>query len=206
MVEDYIEKNVQELEKMARHDRFREYRDIIYYMAAQMELQRNDIGRAQQLLEKAIKYDRGNVAQRNNAYLKLAELAFVNKDYRQAYNFYDSVRLDDPELRDIDAINAKKAMLGKMATQVEIMKRQDSLQRIAGLPEEERKQFVTKLMKELRNQAGLKETGNEPLTSGFGVTQLDIFSMTQSSKGEWYFYNTGLRAKGALDFKIATTL
>ena len=51
---------------------------------------------------------RGNVAQRNNAYLKLAELAFVNKDYRQAYNFYDSVRLDDPELKDIDAINAKK--------------------------------------------------------------------------------------------------
>ena len=92
-------------------------------------------------------------------------------------------------------------MLGKMATQVEIMKRQDSLQRIAGLPEEERKQFVTKLMKDLQKQAGLKETGNEPLTSGFGVTQLDIFSMTQSSKGEWYFYNTGLRAKGAVDFK-----
>jgi len=88
-----------------------------------------------------------------------------------------------------------------MATQLEIMKRQDSLQRIAGLPEEERKQLVTKLLKELRKQAGLKETSNEPLTSGFGPTQLDIFSMTQSSKGEWYFYNTALRAKGVQDFK-----
>ncbi len=200
-VEDYIEKNVQELEKMAKHDRFREYRDVIYYMAAQMELERNDIGRAQQLLEKATKYDRGNVAQRNKAYLKLAELAFANKDYRQAYNFYDSVRLDDPGLNDVDAISARKEMLGNMATQVEIMKRQDSLQRIAGLPEEERKQFVTKLLKDLRRQAGLKETSKEPLTSGFGVTQLDIFSMTQSSKGEWYFYNTALRAKGSQDFK-----
>ena len=198
---DYIEKNVQELEKMAKRDRFWEYRDVIYYMAAQMELERNDIGRAKQLLEKAAKYDRGNIAQRNKAYLKLADLAFVNKDYRQAYNFYDSVRLDDPELKDVDAINAKKEMLGKMATQVEIMKRQDSLQRIAGLPEEERKQFVTKLLKDLRKQAGLKETSNEPLTSGFGPTQLDIFSMTQASKGEWYFYNTALRAKGVQDFK-----
>jgi tetratricopeptide (TPR) repeat protein len=115
---DYIEKNVQELEKMAKRDRFWEYRDIIYYMAAQMELERNDIGKAQQLLEKAAKYDRGNVGQRNKAYLKLADLAFTNKDYRQAYNFYDSVRLDDPELRDVDAINAKKEMLGKMAMQV----------------------------------------------------------------------------------------
>jgi tetratricopeptide (TPR) repeat protein len=199
--QDYIEKNVQELEKMAKRDRFWEYRDIIYYMAAQMELERNDIGRAQQLLEKAAKYDRGNVAQRNKAYLKLADLAFANKDYRQAYNFYDSLRLDDPELKDVDAITAKKDMLGQMATQLEIMKRQDSLQHIAGMPEEERKQYVTKLLKELRKQAGLKESGNEPLTSGFGPTQLDIFSMTQSSKGEWYFYNTALRAKGVQDFK-----
>jgi len=198
---DYIEKNVQELEKMARHDRFKEYRDVIYYMAAQMELERNDIGRAQELLKKAIKYDHGDIPQRNKAYLKLAELAFANKDYRQAYNFYDSVRLDDPGLTDVDAISARKEMLGSMATQVEIMKRQDSLQRIAGLPEEERKQFVTKLLKELRRQAGLKETSNEPLTSGFGPTQLDIFTMTQSSKGEWYFYNTALRAKGNVDFK-----
>ena len=198
---DYIEKNVQELEKMARHDRFREYRDVIYYMAAQMELERNDIGRAQELLQKAIKYDHGDIAQRNKAYLKLAELAFANKDYRQAYNFYDSVRLEDPGLTNVDAISARKEMLGNMATQVEIMKRQDSLQRIASLPEEERKQLVTKLLKELRRQAGLKETSNEPLTSGFGVTQLDIFSMTQSSKGEWYFYNTALRAKGNVDFK-----
>jgi len=104
-------------------------------------------------------------------------------------------------LTDVDAISARKEMLGSMATQVEIMKRQDSLQRIAGLPEEERKQFVTKLLKELRRQAGLKETSNEPLTSGFGPTQLDIFTMTQSSKGEWYFYNTALRAKGNVDFK-----
>src|SRR5678815_4171243 len=59
---DYIEKNVQELEKMARHDRFKEYRDVIYYMAAQMELERNDIGRAQELLKKAIKYDHGDIA------------------------------------------------------------------------------------------------------------------------------------------------
>ena len=198
---DYIEKNVQELEKMAKHDRFREYRDVIYYMAAQMELQRNDIGRAQQLLEKATRYDHGNPAQRNKAYLKLAELAFASKDYRQAYNFYDSVRLDDPELKNVDSINAKKEMLGRMAMQVETIKRQDSLQRIAALPEEERKQFVTKLLKELRKQAGLKENSNEPLTSGFGPTQLDIFSMTQSSKGEWYFYNTALRAKGLQDFK-----
>ena len=39
--ENYIEKNVAELVKMAKRDKYQDYRDIIYYMAAQMQLERN---------------------------------------------------------------------------------------------------------------------------------------------------------------------
>jgi tetratricopeptide (TPR) repeat protein len=197
--ENYIEKNIAELIKMARHDRYSEYRDIIYYMAAQMELERNNIGGAQQLLLRAAKYDNGNISMRNKAYLKLAELAFANKDYRQAYNFYDSLKLNDPQLKDIEAITKKKEMLGKIATQTEIWERQDSLQRIAALPEDQRKEFVKKILKELRKREGLKDVGTRT-TPGSGTTPTDIFS-TQSTKGEWYFYNVALKTRGAADFK-----
>jgi outer membrane protein assembly factor BamD (BamD/ComL family) len=198
--ENYIEKNIAELIKMAKHDRYSDYRDIIYYMAAQMELERNNIGGAQQLLMKAAKYDNGNITQRNKAYLKLAELAFANKDYRQAYNFYDSLRLNDPELKDVEAITKKKEMLGKIAEQTEIWERRDSLQRIAAMPEDQRKEFVKKILKELRKREGLKDIDTRS-TSGFGPTPTDLFTSTQSSKGEWYFYNTALKTKGAADFK-----
>ncbi|HEV8284311.1 MAG TPA: hypothetical protein VGQ09_08370 [Chitinophagaceae bacterium] len=199
--ENYIEKNIAELLKMAKHDRYADYRDIIYYMAAQMEMERNNIGGAQQLLLKAAKYDNGNITQRNRAYLKLAELAYANKDYRQAYNFYDSVKLNDPEIKDPDAITKRKEMLGKIVAQTEILNRQDSLQRIAAMPEEERKEFVKKILKDLRRKEGLKDADNR-LTSGSGfVPPPDLFTTTQSTKGEWYFYNTTLRTKGALDFK-----
>ena len=40
--ENYIDKNIAELLKMASRDRYVEYRDIIYYMAAQMELERSN--------------------------------------------------------------------------------------------------------------------------------------------------------------------
>jgi hypothetical protein len=199
--ENFIEKNIDELLKMARRDRYADYRDIIYYMAAQMEIERNNIGNAQQLLLKAAKYDNGNITQRNKAYLKLAELAFANKDYRQAYNFYDSLKLNDPALKDIDALNKKKEMLGKLAAQTEIVDRQDSLQRIAALPEDQRKEFVKKLLKDIRKKTGLKETDIDKLTPGFGTVPADIFTSTQSTKGEWYFYNTTLKTKGASDFK-----
>ena len=198
--DNYIEKNIAELEKMARHDRYSDYRDIIYFMAAQMELDRNNVGAAQQLLLKAAKYSSGNITQRNKIYLKLAELAFANKDYRQSSNFYDSLVLTDPGLKDVEAITRKKEALSKLALQTEILDRQDSLQRIAALPEEERKEFVKKLLKTLRKQAGLKETDTR-ITAGSGVVPAtDIFA-SQSSKGEWYFYNNALKTRGAAEFK-----
>jgi hypothetical protein len=196
--DNYIEKNVAELVKMARRDRYSDYRDIIYYMAAQMELERNNIGGAQQLLAKAAEYNSGNISQRNKAYLKLADLAFTSKDYRQAKMFYDSVNLGDPELKDIDAITQRKVMLAKFAVQNDILMRQDSLQRIAGMPEDERKEFVKKILKELRKQQGIKDDGSKP--TGFPMTTTpDLFGATQS-KGEWYFYNASMRTKGAADF------
>ncbi len=198
--DNYIEKNISELLKMAKRDRYADYRDIIYYMAAQMEIDRNNIGGAQQLLLKGAKYNNGNITQRNKIYMKLAELAFASKDYRQASNFYDSLILNDPELKDVDAINKKKEMLSRLALQTEILERQDSLQRIAALPEDQRKEFVKKILKQLRRQAGLKETDTR-ISPGSGVTtSTDIFG-SQSSKGEWYFYNPALKARGAAEFK-----
>src|SRR5207249_1494239 len=173
--ENYIQKNIEELAKMARHDRYADYRDIIYYMAAQMELERNNIGGAQQLLLKAAKYDNGNFSQRNRAYLKLAELAYANKDYRQAYNFYDSLRLNDPDLKDPDAIMRKKEMLARLVEQTAVLERQDSLQRIAAMPEDQRKEFVKKILKDLRKKEGFKE-GDTKLTGGIGSKPTDLFT------------------------------
>ena len=140
--EKNIEKNIAELVKMAKRDKYQDYRDIIYYMAAQMQLERNNVDGAIALLLKSTQYTSNNLAQRNKAFLQLAELSFTKKQYRQAYNFYDSLRLDDPSLKNVEALTAKKGLLGNVATQIEIIERQDSLQHIASLPEDERSDFV----------------------------------------------------------------
>ncbi len=41
--ENYIEKNIAELTKMAKRDRYIDYRDVIYYTIAQIELERNNL-------------------------------------------------------------------------------------------------------------------------------------------------------------------
>ncbi|HYM94836.1 MAG TPA: hypothetical protein VET23_11900, partial [Chitinophagaceae bacterium] len=198
--ENYVEKNIDDLIRMAKRERYEEYRDIIYYMAAQMQLARNNISGAEALLKKSIQYNSGNVEQRNKAFLQLAEMAYANKLYRPAYNYYDSLNLGDPTLPDTALITKRKEVLGKIVLNMETVERQDSLQHIAAMPEQERKDFVKKLVKDLRKQQGLNEEGSSTGISPFGQqTSQNLFSGT-GTKGDWYFYNQDARMKGRNDF------
>ncbi len=199
--EKAIEKNVAELLRMAKRDKYQDYRDIIYYMAAQIQLEGKNMDDAMSLLLKSTKYTSNNLSQRNKAFLQLADLAFERKQYRSSYNFYDSIRLDDPELKNAEEITARKKMLGGLSMNIEIIERQDSLQRIAAMPEEERKDFVKKLVRHLRKLQGLKDEVSSSATSPFATTTPQTFFPTVQPKGEWYFYNAAARTRGQSDFK-----
>ena len=199
--ENYIEKNIATLVKMAKRDKYLDYRDIIYFMAAQMELERDNIDGALQLLLKSTKYASNDPTQRNKAFLQLAELSFLKKQYRQSYNFYDSLQLNDPSIKDPDAIVARKDILGRLAANIEVVERQDSLQHVAAMTEDERKTYIRKLVRLLRKQQGLKDEG---VASGGNALKNDpapsLFA-DNNKKGEWYFYNKNSRQKGKADFE-----
>jgi tetratricopeptide (TPR) repeat protein len=200
--ENYIDKNIAELLKMAKRDKYEDYRDIIYYMAAQMQMERKNIDGALPLLLKSTQYNSGEVTLRNRAFLQLADLAFQQRKYRQAYNFYDSLKLDDPTLPDVKSITARKEMLGKVAFAIETIEREDSLQRIAAMPEEQRREFIKKLVRQLRKAQGLKDevtvSPGSPFAQASGTPSLFTGNET---KGEWYFYNAAYLSKGQSDFK-----
>jgi tetratricopeptide (TPR) repeat protein len=200
--ENSIDKNIAELLKMAKRDKYEEYRDIIYYMAAQMEMERNNIGAAQELLIKGSKYNNGNQASRSKAFLQIADVSFNQKKYVQAASFYDSIQVSDLPDADAQRVFQRKGPLQKITFNTGTISRQDSLQRIAAMPAAERDDFIKKLVKQLRKQQGLKDegmstAGNLPVNSA----PTELFS-TQP-KGEWYFYNASSKARGASEFKQA---
>jgi len=199
--ENYIDKNIAELLKMAKRDKYVDYRDIIYYMAAQMQLERNNTDGAMPLLLKSTQYSSNNPTNRNKAFLQLAELSFAKKLYHPSLNYYDSLQMDDPALKNPDEIEKRKEVLAWLVRNLELIERQDSLQRIAAMPEEARKDFVRKLAKQLRKEQGLKDesamtTGNASISPNSSP----LF-ISDNTKGEWYFYNNKSRAKGAAEFK-----
>ncbi|HVF82392.1 MAG TPA: tetratricopeptide repeat protein [Flavisolibacter sp.] len=198
--ENSVDKNVAELLKMAKRDKYEDYRDIIYYMAAQMEMERGNIGAAQELLIKGSKYNNGNQASRSKAFLQIADVSFDQKKYLQAASFYDSIQVADLAEADSRRVFQRKGPLQKIMLSSGVISRQDSLQRIAALPEAEQKDFVKKLVKQLRKQQGLKEEGVPTAgASPLNNPPTELFSAQQ--KGEWYFYNTNSKAQGAGEFK-----
>jgi outer membrane protein assembly factor BamD (BamD/ComL family) len=198
--DDYIQKNIETLTKMAKRDKYLDYRDLIYYMAAQMELERNNIDGALTLLSKSTKYISNNPAQRNKAFLQLAELSFAKRQYRQASNYYDSLDLTDPSIKDPDAITARKDILTRAADNIDIIERQDSLQRIAALPENERRELSRKMARQIRRQQGLKDEGSST-GSAKPSAQPPASLFDNSKKSGWVFDNAGSRQKGLADFK-----
>lgn len=198
-----IELNIAELLKMARKDRYTNYRDIIFYSIAQMELERKNIGAAQDYLLRSTRSAIEQSADRNQksrSFLLLGDLAFQVGDYINARNYYDSVQNTDI-VKDINVYNNRKDVLSRIAGGAEIIARQDSLQRIASLPEKERDDYIKKLVKKLRKQQGLKEeepvAANGPVNPNAPATEL----FDNNNKADWYFYNPTLKSKGYTEFK-----
>ncbi len=201
--DNYIDRNIAELLKMARRDKYYDYRDVIYYTIAQMELERNNFDAALANLKKSTENSVDNPALKNKAFLQMADLAFSRGQYREAKSLYDSIDIGDTGLKNADEIRERKQILNNLVAQLDIAERQDSLQRIAAMPEEARRDFVRKLVRKLRKESGLKEDPSTSPLVPIGTQkndQTDLFT-NNSSKGDWYFYNTAIRTKGAAEFK-----
>jgi outer membrane protein assembly factor BamD (BamD/ComL family) len=197
-----IDRNVEELVKMAKRSKYEDYRDVIYFMAAQMEMERKNFPAAQDYLLKAAKKNTGNMANRGQIFLQIADIAYNNRNYTQAASFYDSVDIASLKEDEIKRVNERKAGLAKVLVEEGVLERQDSLQKLAAMPEEERKNYINKLVKQLRKQQGLNDD-NSSLSSGRGPVSTAPPSLfdNQQAKGEWYFYNASLKTQGQTTFK-----
>src|SRR6185503_1041361 len=130
-----------------------------------------------------------NPTLRNKAFMQMADLAFNQRKYREAKSLYDSIDLNDTELRNVEELKGRKQILINLVAQLDIADRQDSLQRIAAMPEEERKDFVRKLVRKLRKESGLKEDPSSTLLVPIGQPKnepTDLFT-SSTPKGDWYF-------------------
>ena len=201
---DYIQKNLDALRRMTRKEIYEPYLDVIYYVAAEIELERNNHAAARAYYKKCIEHANGSGYNRDRAFLKLGWIFMQDKMYPQAKYAYDSLSMNSPIIADsLKVLLDRKQALSHIVPQMLIIQRQDSLQRIAAMSGSEREAYIKKILRVLRKQQGLAEEDNSGGSGGYGFASNNPNANMFNNPvvGDWYFYNQSVKAKGYNDFK-----
>ncbi|MEO6583609.1 MAG: hypothetical protein ABIO05_04755, partial [Ferruginibacter sp.] len=196
---------IDDLIKMAKKDKYESYRDIVYYAAGELALQKPDTSAAEILFIKSIGYNDINSTYKNKAYLQLADVAFNKKDYKKAAALYDSLQITDAVLIEREKeIEGRRNALSKIVKKINVIEREDSLQYIASLSANEREVFLKDILKKLRKQQGLKDdvivSNSSSVFDNNQNQSIDLFG-SNNTKGDWYFYNASIKSKGFSEFR-----
>jgi tetratricopeptide (TPR) repeat protein len=201
-----LDKAIDKLAKMGKRDKYEAYRDIVYFSAGDLSLQKPDTNAAIVFFKKSLRYNEGNINYKNRAFLKLGDIAYSRKQYRIAAAMYDSLQTGSDSLLNIQiaAIQQRKEALLKIANAISAIEKEDSVQRIALMPVAERDAFLRKIISKHRKEKGYKDEGNSggpDLSSFNNNSQQPVDLFAANSKGEWYFNNNALKSRGFSDFK-----
>ena len=195
--------DINALVKLAKKERYANYRDIIYYAAGKISMLQNDTKSAADFYYKSATLSVENPTQKSNSYLALADLKYDFKEYKPAYSYYDSVNIKLIDSNDVSRVLARKPALKTIAKNIDAIHLQDSLQLLAKLSSKELNIALKKIYKQYKKAKGLKEEANSFDFGSDNVTNSSSPSFTaiDTKPGEFYFANEAVKSQGTKDFK-----
>jgi tetratricopeptide (TPR) repeat protein len=201
-----VKEGFKELLGMAEKAKYEEYRHLIFHAAARIQEDLGNLPAAVRYLQSSLKANQSDPKHKNEVFLELGDIAYRTRDYRLSLNSYDSASLDDLAPGKKSEVTYRKGILSDIVYHLDRVQREDSLQRIAAMPEAKREEFLKGMIRKWRKEQGIKEDASTT-TSGSQMSSLardaqpvDIFEANESN-GEWYFYNAGLKTQGFRQFQ-----
>lgn len=194
------EKVRNELMKMLRDAKNAEFKDQIYYALAELEFREGNEEKAIEDLTLCAFYSNKNTRQKGMAYERLGDLKFTKRNYVAAQKYYDScaVVIDDT-YPNAEAIRNKAKNLSSLVQAVETAYYEDSVQRIAAMPEGERESFLKDLIKKIKEE---EERRKQREAERLRELQANENLFVQDDKGgKWYWTNAKARSEGHDEFK-----
>ncbi len=191
-----------ELQKMLKDDKNIDFRDQIYYALGSIAYNESRDNDAIGFYLLSAKSSTVNTNQKAMSYLAAADIYFDRPDYRNAQSYYDScMTFLSPEYPDYAKLKSKSSNLNDLVKNLVIIEREDSLQRIANMPEASRNAIIDKIIQDVIEK---EQQEKEMLAQ----QQQDLMYMQQqgrqldaSSAGQWYFYNPSMLGMGQAEFK-----
>lgn len=203
------DKIVRSFRRLLRDDNNRDYFDQIHYEIGNIYVRSGDKDKAIEHYQTSAFVSTDNQIQKANTYLALGDLFFEDNRFELAGAYYDSCANVVPEEHPkYDQITRQKTILGELIGNLKTIRKQDSLQRLAGMSVEQIEKEIEKAMlaeaqaAELEKEKAERQKRREEILkeTSKGSSIMDGPN-SMANTGEWYFYNPVAIGKGATEFR-----
>ena len=194
---DYsVKRALASLEKMTKEGKNEEFQDQIFFTMSQMALENGDDELANKYLEQSAQQGTSNPAQKATAFLKIAELNYEKENYILASAYYDSTMNVLPKTVDnYDEVAARQTTLEQLTKHLKIIAGQDSLQRIANMPEGERIEFLEELIDNIQKEIEQQRLEEEQRLLA------ELNNKNKDASGKFYWSNDKSISTGFNEFR-----
>jgi len=198
-----------ELKKMLRNPNNKEYKDQLYYVLGKTYLAQGDTIKAIENFQTSIDTSSRNGFDKAVTLITLGDLYYNKQNYIKAQPCYDEAsKIISATHEEYSRVSKRAETLSELVSQHEIVLLQDSLQRLAALPMDKRKEIIQNLIdKKIAAEKAAEEADklktqqqNRPQNFDENFDMMPPIGMAQST-GDWYFYNPNLIKTGSSEFR-----
>jgi len=194
-----------QLGKMLKDSKNTEYFDQVYYALAELATLDNNDTLVMHYLKLSVATSTKNNYQKSTSSLQLADMFFTRQNYEMAAAYYDTTLQTLPlEHPDYIAINTKTLTLTELIKNLSVVQYQDSLQKLAHMPEAELaaiiQKIIAKVEKEEADQKELEAQQQNETNILSNVPNMRNENMATVGGGGWYFYNPSAISFGYSEF------
>lgn len=202
-----------ELQKLTKKDKNRDYLDAIYYQMADVYIKDEEFEKGFAALQKSILFSTDNNTQKGLSYIRRGDLHFEFREYILAEANYDSALTVLPNAHfKYKPTEKKKKSLTELVQYLGIIAYEDSVQKLAALDKKDLDKFLDRMIEQLikaDEEAEKEDLGdrNVPVLAG-RETSAPQGSVAGGMMGlnapgaapAFYFYNQNLVSKGFAEF------
>ena len=188
------DKAVKKLNRLAKEDKYEQFRGSIYSAAAEILLASGDQAGAMEYFQKALS-ENNNKAVKNEIYYRLGSLFFANKDYVSAKNYYDSTLQVMPEKdeRYTQVSNFADNLKG-ISNNIKIITANDSLLELGSRSKNDLRVYARKVATDNWKEA--REAEKAAATEGGFTATTSVVS----ADSKFFAYNPTIKTKGKQAF------
>ncbi len=193
-----------ELEKMLKDSKNKDFQDQIYFALGSLLMKEGNENEALDFFRKSASANSRNQNQKGRSYLALANHFYGKPDYMKAGQYYDSaVFFLDQKYPDYQALKTKSQSLNTLVSQLTIIQKEDSLQRIAMMSETERNSAIASIIAKITKDEseGKVSEFSDRYNLGQFYENERRFQGNIEQEGKWYFYNQSALTFGRTEFR-----